>query len=144
MNALRVFILTVALLAPGMIPALCGGACGTGACPQAPRAGARLADEPASCCSEPVPPESPARSPLRPRTPPSCCCIQGPMDAPRPAPAPREQAPDEQAVAELPRPWAAQWALEEEAFRGVPRSPSPAWRPGGGNPIQSVLCIWRN
>ncbi len=143
MNALRVFILTVALLAPGLIPALCGESCGGPACPKTVGPAVCFTDEPASCCSESAP-AAPARSPLAPRSPASCCCVQGPMETPRTPPAPQQQVPDDEPVAELPRAWTHLAAFDGADVRGRFRSPSPAWRPGGGNPMQSVLCIWRN
>ena len=152
MNALRVFILTLALLAPGTLPIFCGGSCGEASVCPVPASASNDSDaasEPAhSCCSfAPVtaPGEVPSRSPLAPRTPASCCCVQAPIDTPRTTPtAPQTTPSDDLPVAELPKPWTPRAAFDDTLIRGLPSPARAVWRPGGGNPIQAVLCIWRN
>lgn len=136
--SLRLLIATLAAWLPTFGPLVCGFIC-PGAC-----AGGLAAGLPACCvptaevagCCGPAACDEPASPAPEPR------CEACPCDEPVPIPPPTAlPAGLDLPIAILSRPWPVP-ADESTVPMLLIRRAVPAWSPGGGNPLQSVLCVW--
>lgn len=137
----RLLIATLAAWLPTFGPLVCGfacpGACGVGPAPAAaaccvPAVEAVSCCGPAAECGEPAAPE------------PEPCCEACPCDDPVPIPVPAAIPGGlDLPIAILNRPWPS--VADEFGGRArLIRRAAPAWSPGSGNSLQSVLCVWLN